>query len=140
MDIRPLTPDHSVAPQIELADIPEIAAAGYRTVICNRPDDEVLADLGSDAMAQAVQAAGMTFVYNPMAPGSLTEEMISAQLAAMEDAGGPSLAYCRSGTRSSNLWALAKAPDHTADELITAAAAQGYDLSGLRPLLTSRAG
>ena len=66
MDIRQITPDYAVSPQIEPADIAAIKAAGFRTVICNRPDEEVTAELGAAAMRDAAEAAGLAFVDNPV--------------------------------------------------------------------------
>jgi uncharacterized protein (TIGR01244 family) len=133
MDIRRITPDYAVSPQIAPDDVPDIAAAGFRTVICNRPDSEIPIELSSDVMRIAVEAAGLTFVDNPVTHPAMTPERIATQAKAMED--GPTLAYCASGTRSSILWSLAQAGKLPADDIITAAGRAGYDLSALRPRL-----
>ena len=139
MDIRRITPDYAVAPQIEPEDMPAIAAAGFRAVICNRPDAEVPSELSAAVMAIAAEAAGLGFVVNPVTHQTLNMEMVAAQMAALEAAGGPVLAYCASGTRSSIVWSLGSAARMPAGEIIAAAARAGYDLAGLRPRLEALA-
>ena len=139
MDIRALTPTYAVSPQIDPEDLPAIKAAGYVTVIDNRPDGEILPDLHSDVMRQAVEALGLTFVANPIIGGALTEANVIAQRAAMVASDGPVFAYCASGNRSSVVWALAHAGERPADELIGIPARFGYNLEHLRPLLTAKA-
>lgn len=133
MDIRRITPDYAVSPQIEPEDLPEIAAQGFRTVVCNRPDSENPMELSAEVIRIAAEAAGLRFVNNPVTHPTMTPERIATQAAAM--AGGPTLAYCASGTRSSVLWSLAQAGKLSTDEIIGATAKAGYDLSGLRPRL-----
>ena len=82
----------------------------------------------------AAEAAGLEYHYNPFTPGQITPEMISAQAQALASP-GPKVAYCRSGNRSTVLWALSRAGIEPADQLIGTAAAAGYDISGLRPTL-----
>lgn len=134
MDIRALTPDYAVSPQIEPDDVPALAAQGFRVVIDNRPDDEIPHELSAAVMRAAVEAAGLVFVENPVTRPTMTPDRIAAQAEAM--AGGRTLAYCASGTRSSMLWALAEAPRIGPDATIEAAGRAGYDLSPLRPLLS----
>ena len=133
MDIRTITPDYAVSPQIAPEDLPEIAAAGYRTVICNRPDAEIPVELSSGVMRIAAEAAGLRFVDNQVTHQTMTPERIQAQAEAM--ANGPVLAYCASGTRCSVLWSLAQTGMMPTDDILQATARAGYDLSGLRPRL-----
>ena len=140
MDIRQITPDYAVSPQIEPADMAEIAAAGFRAVICNRPDAEVPHELSAAVMRIAAEAAGLGFIDNPVTHQTLNMDMVAAQMAALEAADGPVLAYCASGTRSSIVWSLGKAAEMPADDIIAATARAGYDLAGLRPRLVALAG
>ena len=133
MDLRPLTPDYAVSPQIRPEDMAAIAEAGYRTVICNRPDAEVTPDLATDRMRAAAEAAGLRFVVNTVDHSGIGPDTVPTQEAAMED--GPTLAYCRSGTRCTVVWLLARAPEEPPDRLLAAAREAGYDLDGLRPQL-----
>lgn len=135
MDIRALTPTYAVSPQIEIEDLPAIKAAGYSVVIDNRPDGEIPPHLHTDAMRQAAEALGLTFVANPVIGGALTMDNVEAQRAAIAAATGPVLAYCASGNRSSVVWALAHAADMPADDLIAIPARFGYSLDHLRPTL-----
>jgi uncharacterized protein (TIGR01244 family) len=132
MDIRAITPDYAVSPQIDPEDMPAIAAAGYRVVIDNRPDAEIPPSHHAARMRAAAEAAGLTFVDNPVVGGQMTMRNVEAQGAAIAEAGGPVLAYCASGTRSSVVWALSQAGARPTDELIGLPARFGYQLEGLR--------
>ncbi len=132
MEIRPLTDAYAVSPQITPEDIPMILAAGYKTVVCNRPDGEIPPDLHADQLRAAVEGAGLRFVDNPVIGGAITRENVAAQGQAMADSQGPVLAYCASGNRSSIVWALAQAGARPTDELIATPARHGYNLEPFR--------
>lgn len=140
MQINALTPEYAVAGQIRPEDAEAIVAAGFHTVVCNRPDGEVTGDEQSAPIRAAVEAAGLVFHYNPVVNGAMNEENVRLQGAALAESDGPVFAYCRSGMRCSVVWALARAPEVPADDLIEAAARAGYDLSGLRPQIAARQG
>jgi len=135
MDIRPLTERYAVSPQIAPEDMPALRAAGYAAVICNRPDEEVPPELGSAAMREAAEAAGLAFATIPVMHGALGPDTVAAQRRAIAEADGPVLAYCASGTRSTIVWMLGAAPETVPDALLQAAQAQGYALQMLRPQL-----
>jgi uncharacterized protein (TIGR01244 family) len=135
MDIRPLDPALHVSPQIALEDVPALKTAGYATLISNRPDGEEPGQPDAAAVRAAAEAAGLTFVHIPVSMPTLGQGEIEAMRHALATRPGPALAFCKSGTRSTVLWALSQAGDRPADDLIAAAAAAGYDLSGLRPRL-----
>ena len=139
MDIRPLSPDYSVSPQIDPQDFAAIKAAGYATVIDNRPDAEIPASHHTDVMREAAGAAGLAFVANPVVGGALTLENVSAQAEVMGASAGPVLAYCASGNRSSIVWSLAQAGRLETDAIIEAAARAGYQLAHLRPQIEALA-
>lgn len=139
MEIRQLTPEYAVSPQIALEDLAELKAAGFTTVIDNRPDAEIPADLHTPVMRQAAEALGLTFVANPVIGGALTMENVEAQKAAIAAANGPVFAYCASGNRSSIVWALSHAGHRSPDELISIPARFGYNLEHLRGTLESMA-
>ncbi|MBW4710184.1 TIGR01244 family phosphatase [Roseobacter sp. YSTF-M11] len=140
MDIRQITPDFYAAPQICAEDMADIAAIGIKLVLCNRPDAEVPPSHQCAAIEEAAAAAGLDFAYRPLTHQSMTPEVIAANRGVMDDANGPVLAYCASGTRSTIAWALAAARDRPAEEIIQAARAGGYDLENLRGTLTAIAG
>ncbi|MEJ6402462.1 TIGR01244 family sulfur transferase [Yoonia sp. 2307UL14-13] len=139
MDIRPLSPAYAVSPQIGVEDIPAIIAAGYSTIICNRPDAEVPPSHQAAAIEAAAKAAGLAFVIIPVTHQSLNMEMVNEQRAAQDAADGPVLAYCASGTRSSIVWSLSQADAMSADDIISATTSAGYSLDGLRPQLEALA-
>lgn len=139
MDLRAITPDYAVSPQIALGDLPAIKAAGYAMVIDNRPDGEIPSHLHTEAMRDAAEAVGLVFVANPVIGGALTMENVTAQAAAIAQATGPVLAYCASGNRSSIVWALANAGKLPADDLVGLPAKHGYLLEHLRPQIEALA-
>ena len=135
MDIRQITPTYAVSPQIQPADCQAIADAGFKTIICNRPDMEVTAECCAAAVEAAAKAAGLTFVVLPLTHQTMNAENVAAHRAAMDDTDGAVLAYCASGTRSSIVWSLGQAGDIPSDEIISATTQAGYDLRGLHPQL-----
>lgn len=140
MDIRSLTPDYAVSPQIALEDLAAVKAAGFTVVIDNRPDGEIPPDLHTDQMKVAAEALSLTFVANPIIGGALTMANVEAQANAIAQANGPVFAYCASGNRSSVVWALAHAGKMPIDDLVGIPARFGYQLDHLRPQLQKLAG
>lgn len=132
MDIRRLTDTYAVSPQIALEDLPALKASGFTTIIDNRPDAEIPADLQAAVLRQASEAMGLTFIVNPIIGGGMTVDNVAAQRAAIEAASGPVFAYCASGNRSSVVWALAHAGQMPTDDLIQIPARFGYQLEGVR--------
>ncbi len=133
-DFRRVTDDFSVAPQISLEDLPAAAAQGFKLVINNRPDGEDAGQPTSAEVEAAARAAGLGYVHIPVRGGP-TPDQIEANYRAIEAAGGPVLAFCRSGTRSIVTWSLGQfqADDKDRDELIELGANAGYDLAGAFP-------
>jgi uncharacterized protein (TIGR01244 family) len=140
MDIRQITPDYAVSPQITLADLAAIKAAGFTTVIDNRPDGEIAPDLHTEQMRVAAAALGLTFVANPVISGAMTMDNVTAQGAAIAASTGPVFAYCASGNRSSVVWALSQAGKLPVDDLVGLPAKFGYQLDHLRPQIAALAG
>jgi uncharacterized protein (TIGR01244 family) len=139
MDIRPLTDTYAVCPQILPSDAQAIADAGYKTVICNRPDAENPPPQQMDAVRKAVEAVGLTFVANPFSGPTMGAQHVKAQGEAIAEATGPVLAYCASGNRSSIMWALSQAGTQSTNAMIAAAAKYGYQLEGLREQIDAMA-
>lgn len=135
MEIRKLTDTYAVSPQIEPSDCALLAEAGYTTIICNRPDAEIPPALHAEVIRQAAEAAGLIFVNNPVMGASLTPENVELQSSATQTATGPVFAYCRSGTRSTIVWAFGAAAHMPIADITSAATQAGYDLSGLAPQL-----
>ena len=139
--IRHINESISVAPQIAVEHVAEIAAAGFKTIVNNRPDDEDAGQPSGDAIRAAAEAAGLKYVAIPVTHAGFSHPQIDAMTQALTDSDGPVLAYCRSGTRSCNLWALAAAKAGRNPNLLLAQAEDaGYDLRGIRPMLDALAG
>jgi len=131
MNIRPVSADFAVAPQIQPSDMPAIAQQGYVTVICNRPEGEEPGQPSIEALHTAAEAAGLAFIHIPVSGGAFSEQAIAAFKAARMSADGPVLAFCRSGTRSITLETLANPHGLAPDVRLQQAAVAGYDLSAL---------
>lgn len=131
MELKTLTPELAVAAQIHASDLQEIANAGFRTIICNRPDGEgndqpVFAELEASA-----RGLGIVLHYLPAESGKVTDEQ-GRQFAALMDASPkPVLAFCRTGMRSTTMWALSQSGKLPLPEIIERAARAGYDLKGV---------
>lgn len=108
MDIKPLSERISVSPQITIADIPEIAALGYKAIICNRPDDEEQGQTNSAAVWEEARKEGIGFAYVPAVSGAITADDGDAMARALASLPSPVLAYCRSGARSTKLYEMTK--------------------------------
>jgi uncharacterized protein (TIGR01244 family) len=137
---KPLETGFAVAPQISTADVAAAAAAGYRHIVNNRPEAEEPGQPTGDAIRAAAEAAGLGYTAIPVRPGGFAPDQVEALAGLIEAGGGPFLAFCRSGTRSAMLWALARAARGAEPQaLMAGAAAQGYDLGPLRLLLVELA-
>lgn len=140
-DFRPLTALYSVAPQISIEDIAAAKAAGFAMIVNNRPDGEDPAAPQGDAIAHAAAAEGLAYAAIPIGHAGFSHAQLDAIDTVLSGATGPVLAYCRSGTRSTHLWALARArAGDDVDAMCAAAARAGYDLTGLRPMMDALAG
>jgi uncharacterized protein (TIGR01244 family) len=139
--IRTIDSKVSVAPQIDPAQMADIAAAGFVAIVNNRPDDEEPGQPSGAEIQAAAEAAGLAYTAIPVTHAGFGHGQLDAMRAALDAADGPVLAYCRSGTRSCNLWALAEAKaGGDSAELVEKAAGAGYDLSGIRPTLDALSG
>lgn len=119
--------------QLTAGDVDEAAAAGIRLIVNNRPDGEEPGQPSSAEIEAAARAAGLDYRHIPIA-GGFPPQKVEAMAAALEQ--GPVLAFCRTGTRSTFLWALARAARGVpAEDIVAAAAAAGYDLRPIRAWL-----
>jgi uncharacterized protein (TIGR01244 family) len=129
--------DHVFAsPQIGLPEVAAAAAQGIVMIVNNRPEDESDDQTTGPEIEAAAKAAGLAYVAIPVTHAGWSEGQVKAMATALAQAQGPVLAYCRSGTRSTLLWALAEASIGKSPHALTAAAAQaGYDLGPIRALM-----
>jgi uncharacterized protein (TIGR01244 family) len=108
MDIRQVTDDYAVSGQIAADDIRAIKEAGFRSIICNRPDDEQPGQPSAAEIAVAAEAAELVFRHIPFTSGQMTEEDVQKMAEALDEIPGPVFAYCRSGARSTSIFMAAK--------------------------------
>ena len=140
-DFRTLSDKVFASPQISTTDIDEAAAAGVTLIVNNRPDGEDPSADQGDAMQAAAEAAGLPYIAIPIGHSGFSEVQVDQMIGALDAAQGKVLAYCRSGTRSTLLWALAQAKKGIApDEIARAAMAAGYDITPIRPMVDMLAG
>jgi sulfide:quinone oxidoreductase len=128
MDIRKITDELSVAPQIAASDIADIAAAGFRAVICNRPDGESTDQPCCGDIEAVVKAHGLVWRSQPVHSGAVTIADAQEFGAMLAELPKPVLAYCRSGTRCAILWSLSEAGKRSLAEIVSLADAAGYDV------------
>lgn len=131
MDLRKITDDFSVSPQIDAEHMPEIAGAGFRSVICNRPDGEEPGQPLCDMIAEAARAEGLEFRMIPISSGMISASALEEFRTALKDLPKPVLSYCRSGTRCTILWSIAQYGKLDDEEILSRTATAGYDMTGL---------
>ncbi len=136
MLFRSLTKSLLVAPQITLEDVTAAKDAGATLIINNRPEEESPDQTPGAEIEAAARAAGLDYVAIPITHSGFSQPQVTAMADALANAKGMVLAYCRSGTRSTLLWALAEASQGgDPDALTNMAAKAGYDVSPVRPLM-----
>ena len=131
MDIKKIDKEISVSPQIAPSDLQALAEAGFKAVICNRPDGE-----GNDQplfheIEEAAQAAGLSAHYLPVETGKVGDEDAEHFGELLDSLPKPVLAYCRSGTRSVTLWSLSRGGKLPLPDILSASSDAGYDMSGV---------
>ncbi len=131
MELHHLSPELSVSAQILPGELVELRAAGFQSLICNRPDGEAGDQPLFAEIERAAQALGMRTYYLPAVSGKVTDEqgLLFAQI--MAELPKPVLAYCRTGMRSTTMWALAEARRQSLPEIIAVAQRAGYDMKGV---------
>jgi uncharacterized protein (TIGR01244 family) len=133
---RKLTDSIFASPQIGLAEVTEAKALGIGLIVNNRPEGESDDQTPGEEIEASARAAGIAYIAIPVTHAGFGEGQVKAMAQALQEAKGPVLAYCRSGTRSTLLWALAEASRGADPEALAASAAQaGYDLSPVRALV-----
>jgi len=128
MDIKPLTRALSVSGQITHGDVSKIAALGFKTIINNRPDSEISRQPRTKTLAAHAKKYGINYIYLPVISGQMTQDNIDDFAALLAEKKGPVLAFCRTGTRSANLWAGANPDKLAANEITRIGAAAGYTI------------
>ena len=133
---RQISPRVFASPQIGLSEVAAARDQGIGLIINNRPEGESDDQIPGAEIEAAANAAGIAYVAIPVTHAGFSEPQVRAMVAALASTDSPVLAYCRSGTRSTLLWALAEASRGSNPDDITAAAAQaGYDVTPVRALM-----
>lgn len=135
MDIKRISPFLSVSPQIKVTDFTRIAALGFKTVINNRPDGEVEGQPLNADLADEAKKNGLVYIFQPVSSKMVTDGDAANFAAELERVRGPVLAFCRTGTRCTILWALNEAHHMDANDLMRFARGIGIKLKGERDRL-----
>ena len=135
---KTLSDDIAVCAFVPPEKLAELAPR-FRTIVNNRPDFEEPGQPSSAELEAEARRLGLDYVHIPVIPGQVTDEQVAAFGEAVTNRKGPLLAFCKSGKRAATLWALSEAGRRSADEILRAAAAAGYDLGALRQILEARA-
>ena len=104
MDLRPVTPTYSVSGQISAEDLAAIKAAGFKSIVCHRPDGEAAGQPSFASIRQAAEALGLEARHIPVGPMGVTADAVRAMVDAIEEMPQPMLGYCRSGARSTAIY------------------------------------
>ena len=128
MNIKELTENMSVSAQIKHSDLADLAKLGFKTVINNRPDREVPFQPRSKTLAARAKKAKITYLYLPVISGGITQKDVDDFAALLAKSQGPVFAFCRTGTRSANLWARANPDSLSSDDITNIGAQAGYVL------------
>ena len=132
MNIKQVNSALSVSEQIAVADVTEIVAAGFKSIICNRPDGEGADQPAFAEIEAAAKAAGVESVYQPIVSGKVGDDDAAAFSVLMDRLPKPVLAYCRTGTRSVTIWSLSEgARGRPLSDILTATKSAGYDMSAV---------
>ena len=131
MDQKNVTPEFSVGAQITTSDIEAIAEAGFRSIICNRPDGEGVDQPTFEEIETVAKANGLVARYQPVVSGKVRDEDVEAFAALITELPKPALGFCRTGTRSITLWSLAEGAKRPLPEILEKAKAAGFDMGGV---------
>jgi len=131
MELRQLTPVLAVSPQIAAADVAALKDAGFKAIVCNRPDGESPDQPLFSEIQVAAREAGLQAHYLPAESGKVSDQQARDFGALLASLPAPVLAYCRTGMRSTTMWALSNADRLSAERLVDIARGAGYDLKGV---------
>ncbi|MDA8586594.1 TIGR01244 family sulfur transferase [Rhodobacteraceae bacterium] len=104
LNITKLSDDVSISPQLQIEDLVRVKDLGFQTIIINRPDGEAPDQPGHDQVVDAAKALGLSAYYIPVSPGAEDQSSVDAFASVLASNAGPTLAFCRSGMRSQQLW------------------------------------
>jgi sulfide:quinone oxidoreductase len=131
MDIKILTKDLSVSPQITVDDVRVLAEQGFKSLVCHRPDGEGADQVNFAEIKAIAEEHGLKAVHQPVTSGKVTDKDAQTFKQLMSELPKPMFAYCRTGTRCTTVWALAQATEMSTVEILQTAKNAGYDMSGV---------
>ena len=131
MMLNKIIDDYVVSDQINEDDIKKLKEAGFKTIFCNRPDNEEKDQISVKSINNKANENGLTFVHQPVIGGQISQKDVDEFSDYYDDAEKPIFAYCRTGTRSSMLWALSESGKRSVDDILSLTTAAGYNLSNL---------
>ena len=132
MDIKKITNTISVSDQVSVTDVTTLAEAGFKSIICNRPDGEAADQPSFAEIEAAASAQGIVVLYQPVVSGKVSDEDATEFGKLLDQLPKPTLAFCRTGARSTTLWSLSEASrGRPLSDIIAAAKSAGYDMSGV---------
>jgi sulfide:quinone oxidoreductase len=131
MQLNKIIDDYVVSEQITVDDIQTIKEAGFKTIFCNRPDNEEINQITVKSIQDEATNNGINFIHQPVIGGQLTKKDIEDFTHHFNNAEKPIFAYCRTGTRCSMLWALSESEVRSKDEILKLTSDAGYDLTNL---------
>ncbi|XOJ84554.1 TIGR01244 family sulfur transferase [Methylophilaceae bacterium Uisw_099_01] len=131
MQLNKIIDDYVVSEQITLDDIQKIKEAGFKTIFCNRPDNEEINQVSVESIKNAADANGIKFIHQPVIGGQITPVDVDQFGDYFDASEKPIFAYCRTGTRSSMLWALSESGKRSVEEILSLTSKAGYNLNNL---------
>ena len=136
MDLKRINDHVSVSGQIYPEDVATLKSLGFVAIVNNRPDDESPDQPAGADIEAAAKAAGLAYHAIPLGREGVSPDLVERTKAVIEGSDGPVFCFCRSGTRSTTLWALSQAGETDAADIISQAAEAGYDMSHLAGILS----
>lgn len=136
LDLKRINDHVSVSGQINPEDVATLKSLGFVAIVNNRPDGELPDQPAGDEIEAAAKAAGLAYHAIPLGREGVNADLVEKTKAVIEGSDGPVFCFCRSGTRSTTLWALSQAGEMDASEIISQAAEAGYDMSHLAGILS----
>lgn len=136
MDLKRINDHVSVSGQIGPEDVATLKSLGFTAIVNNRPDGESPDQPAGAEIEAAARAAGLAYHAIPLGREGVSPDLVDKTKAVIEGSDGPVFCFCRSGTRSTTLWALSQAGAMDASEIISQAAEAGYDMSHLAGILS----
>ena len=131
MKLNKVIEEYVVSDQINAQDISVLKQHGFKTIFCNRPDSEEMNQPTAEELQKVADSLGLKFVHQPVIGNAISQKDVDDFKSYYENAEKPIFAYCRTGTRSTMLWALSESSKRERSEIINLTSAAGYDLSHL---------